>query len=60
MTVICCVCQRQKIKGIWKQNTVKKGEMVSHGLCPDCLEDQHKVLFGDSHRQSLTFKEARS
>lgn len=38
--VACCRCHRQRVNGIWVENTIPAGAMISHGLCPEDFAKQ--------------------
>ena len=38
--VVCAWCKRLKYKGKWIVAEPKQGCMITHGICPECLEDQ--------------------
>jgi len=34
--VECMHCRRQRVDGVWVENTIPAGARVSHGLCAEC------------------------
>ena len=59
MTVLCCVCKKEKKDGSWTRTATIEDENVSHGFCPDCYKKQHLFFMEALSRQIEADKEAQ-
>ena len=44
MTIQCCVCQRVRERGQWKDQVPERDGLVSHTYCPKCLHQSLETI----------------
>ncbi len=52
MTVKCCVCDKERINGVWFESSHRNTlEKVSHTYCPVCFAEAMAVIKRDTENQ---------
>lgn len=58
MRMICCVCGKEKIEGVWQfGEALRDGELPSSGYCPECMADlKAQDAWGQKLRKAINAK----